>query len=138
MRYDVNMKVFFVRLDSFLNKGSRFAPLLIRIGLGVVFVYAAVSSTLSPNEWIGYLPPVLTALFPAEILLKVFSVYELILAAWLLSGVYVRYAGLLVALTLAGIVASNFSLFAISFRDIGLIFAALALVVYDEKKSDNS
>jgi uncharacterized membrane protein YphA (DoxX/SURF4 family) len=129
------MKASFVRIDSLLSKGSRFAPLLIRIGLAVVFIYAAVSSTLSPDEWVGYLPPVLTALFPADILLKVFSVYELILAVWLLSGVCVRYAGLLAALTLTGIVVSNFSLFAISFRDIGLIFAALALVVYDETRS---
>jgi hypothetical protein len=62
-------------------------------------------------------------------LLKFFAVYELVLAAWLLSGVYVRYAGLLCAATLAGITLSNFSLFAISFRDIGLMFAALALAV---------
>jgi uncharacterized membrane protein YphA (DoxX/SURF4 family) len=132
--YDVNMKALFTHIDSLLNKGARFVPLLLRLGLAVVFIYAAVSSTLTPNEWIGYLPAVLTDMFPAEVLLKVFSVFELFLAVWLLSGVYVRYGALLAALTLTGIVVSNFSLFAISFRDIGLICAALALAVSPEKQ----
>lgn len=108
-------------------------PLFLRLGLATVFLYAAISSTLAPNEWVGYLPGLLTDRFPAATVLKVFSVYELLLAVWLLSGIYARYAGLLCAATLAGIVASNFSLLAISFRDIGLIFAALALACNKEK-----
>ena len=64
-------------------------------------------------------------------LFKFFSAYELALAAWLLSGVYARYAALLYAATLVGITVSNF-LFAISFRDIGLMFAALALACLKE------
>lgn len=103
------------------------SALLIRIGLAIVFTYAAVASFINPREWIGFLPPLLTSIFPAEILLQIFSVVELLLAAWLLSGVYVRWAALLAALMLAGIVVSNFQLFSISFRDIALIFAALAL-----------
>ncbi|HEX6462202.1 MAG TPA: DoxX family membrane protein [Candidatus Saccharimonadales bacterium] len=101
--------------------------LLIRIGLAIIFTYAAVASFVSPREWIGFLPQPLTAIFPAEILLQIFSVVELLLAAWLLSGVYVRFAALFAAFMLAGIVVSNFQLFSISFRDIALIFAALAL-----------
>jgi len=102
-------------------------PVLLRIGLAIVFLYAAVSGTLNPKEWVGYLPSIATQHIRAEVLLKFFSVYELTLAGWLLSGLYVRYAALLCAATLAGIVLTNFKLFAISFRDIGLIFAALAL-----------
>lgn len=97
-----------------------------------MFLYAAISSFLDPKEWLGYLPTLLTENLDGEVVLKVFSVYELALAAWLLSGVYIRYAALLCAATLAGIVVTNFSLFAISFRDIGLIFAALALASYKE------
>lgn len=111
---------------------KQLAPLLLRVGLATVFLYAAVSSLVSPREWIGYLPPVLTSHISGFTLLKFFSVYEFALAAWLLSGVYARYAGLLCAATLAGIVVSNFSLFAISFRDIGLVFAALALALSPE------
>lgn len=115
-----------------ITENGSMTVLLIRLGLAIVFLYAAISSFLDPREWLGFLPPFLTRLIDGEILLKIFSVYELLLAAWLISGVYTRYAGLLCAATLAGIVASNFSLFAISFRDIGLMFAALALAVNKE------
>jgi hypothetical protein len=82
---------------------------------------------------VGYFPSILTDHLPSSILLKVFSVYELILAAWLLSGIYVRWGALLCAATLGGIVLANFELFAITFRDIALIFAALALAALEWK-----
>lgn len=120
-----------MKLQKLLDN-KMLTPLLLRIGLATVFIYAAVSSFLDPNEWIGYLPSFLTSIVEAETLLPFFSVYELLLAAWLLSGVYVRYVALLCAATLAGIVVFNFALFAISFRDIGLVLAALALAAYKE------
>lgn len=114
-------------------KGVNPVQLLLRLGLATVFLYAAIAGTLNPREWIGYLPPLLTDRFDAELLLKFFSIYELALALLLLSGLYVRYVGLLCALTLVGIVVSNVGLLAISFRDIGLAFAALALAFTDAK-----
>jgi uncharacterized membrane protein YphA (DoxX/SURF4 family) len=110
--------------------------LLLRAGLSVILLYAAISSFANPEDWVGYLPGMLTERFSADVLLKLFSVYELMLAAWLLSGVYVRYAALLCAATLAGIVITNFELFAITFRDIALIFAALALAVTTWEKHE--
>jgi uncharacterized membrane protein YphA (DoxX/SURF4 family) len=104
-----------------------FPALLLRVGLAVIFMYAAISSFVNPQDWAGYLPSILTDRLEPNVFLKGFSAYELALAVWLLSGVYVRYAALLCAATLAGIIASNFSLFAITFRDIALVFAALAL-----------
>lgn len=107
-------------------------PLLLRAGLATVFIYASISSLKNPQDWVGYLPQAAKDLVSADVLLKIFSVYELALAAWLLSGKYAKYAGALSALTLSGIVLSNFSLFAITFRDIALIFASLALVFAKE------
>ena len=101
--------------------------ILLRVGLAIIMLYAAIGSLTDPREWIAYLPSFMTEVVDADILLKLFAVYELILAAWLLSGVCIRYAALLVAATLAGIILANFELFMITFRDIALIFAALAL-----------
>jgi|SRR5664279_2273651 len=114
-----------VGLDNL--KKSNLTPVLLRVGLAVVFLYAAISSLKNPQDWIGYLPKFARDQVSGNTLLHVFSVYELALALWLLSGKYVKYAGLLAAFTLSGIVVSNFSLFAITFRDIALVFAALAL-----------
>ncbi len=122
------------QLVTFLQY-KNLVSVLLRLCLATVFSYAAISSFISPNEWVGYLPPMLTNLVDPKLLLHIFSVYELALVVWLLSGVYIRYAALLCALTLGGIVVSNFGLFAISFRDIGLTLAALALAAEDFRKS---
>lgn len=120
------------RINVFLDDHPKMISLFLRIGLAVVFLYAAISSFISPNDWVGYLPSFVKELFPATVVLGIFSVVELVLAAWLLSGVYVRCAALLCIIMLLGIVVSNFSLLPISFRDIGLIFAALALLFTPE------
>ena len=105
---------------------------LLRIGLAFVFVYAGVASLQHPVEWIGYLPAFMTKIIATTTLIKFFAVYELALAVWLLSGKYLRYAGLLTALTLLGIVATNPTQLIITFRDVGLACMALALVFQAE------
>jgi uncharacterized membrane protein YphA (DoxX/SURF4 family) len=126
------MKHFTRAIDNLRAKWPQLPWVFLRIGLATVFIYAAVSSTISPNDWVSFLPQIVRDNFSPMLVLKAFSVIELVLAVWLLSGVYVRLAGLVCAVMLGGIVMSNFSLFAISFRDIGLIFAALALVFSEE------
>ncbi len=132
------MKTAISRIETFLDKYEGKAHLLLRLGLAVVFLYAAVSSFISPNDWVGYLPQFVRDLLPAKTALAVFSAVEIVLAAWLLSGVYTRLAGAVAAAMLLGIVVSNFSLLPISFRDIGLAFMALALVLMKEKPARES
>jgi uncharacterized membrane protein YphA (DoxX/SURF4 family) len=109
-------------------KKSNLTSALLRAGLATIFLYAAISSLKNPQDWIGYIPAFVRERVQGNTLLHVFSAYELLLALWLLSGKYIKLAALAAACTLAGIVLFNFSLFAITFRDIALIFAALALV----------
>lgn len=128
------MKHFTRIINATVEKWPYLPWIFLRVGLAVVFVYAAISSLVAPNDWVSFLPQIVRDNFSPTVVLNIFSVIELILAVWLLSGVYVRLAGLVCAVMLGGIVVSNFSLFAISFRDIGLIFAALALVFSEESK----
>lgn len=132
------MKSIITKVETFLDTYHNRAQLLLRLGLATVFLYAAVSSFLSPNDWVGYLPQFVRTLLPATGVLAVFSVVEIILAAWLLSGAYARLAGLVAAAMLAGIIVSNVKLLPISFRDIGLLFAALALVLMKEETPKES
>lgn len=101
--------------------------LLLRVGLAFVFLYAGLGSLLHPREWTGYLPTTLTDHIDKMVLIKFLGVYELVLAVWLLSGMWVQYAALLAAATLGGILVSNPHALLITFRDVGLLFAALAL-----------
>src|ERR1700681_2641616 len=108
------------------------SALLLRSGLAIVFLYAADGSLQNPLEWAGYLPHFLSHAFNSSTLVKIFAVYELALVVWLISGYYLRWAALLCALTLLGIVATNPSQLIVTFRDIGLAFMAMPLA-FDNK-----
>jgi len=110
-------------------KQTDVASWILRIGLAFVFLYAAISGIQSPQEWVGYLPTFMTKFMAATTLLRFFEVYEFALALWLISGFYLRYAALLTALTLGGIVVTNPGQLIITFRDVGLACTALALAV---------
>ena len=108
--------------------GQKTALILLRLGIAFGFFYAAISSFLNPNDWIGFFPLFLRHIIAENYLLLFFSIYELILGFWLISGKYSFVAGLISAATLLGITIFNLGVFDIVFRDVGLFFAALALV----------
>jgi hypothetical protein len=101
--------------------------LLLSAGLAFVFAYAAYGSLTHPQEWLGYVPAFLTHLATPLTLVRLIAVFELLLAVWLLSAKYHKYAALLSALMLAGIILTNWSQLIVTFRDVGLLCMALAL-----------
>lgn len=106
-----------------MNKVSFF----LRFGIAFSFLYAAVSSFLNPNAWIGFFPIFLRNLIPVNILLILFSIFEIILGIWLISNKATFYASILASFALLGIIIFNFSSFDIVFRDVTILFAAIAL-----------
>ena len=104
------------------------SKILLRVGLAFTLLYAAFDSFKNPNDWIGFFPVFITHIISGSLLLSVFSVFEIALAIWLLSGKKSFYSGLVAALLMLGIVVFNLGAFDIVFRDLGLFFAALALV----------
>src|SRR5258708_13976827 len=108
--------------------------ILLRISIASVFLYAAAAATLQPNNWIGYIPPFIRGLFPSQIILPAFSLYQLLLSIWIISARKTIYAASLAAITLLGIIGSNFKQTDILFRDFAIFFAALALGATDRKK----
>lgn len=116
-------------------KNSILVSFLLRIGLGAAFLYAAIASFLEPESWIGFFPIWLRNLAPANYLLMTFSIYEIILAIWLFSSKKIFYAASLATLTLAGIIVFNISTLDIIFRDIPILFLALALMVIHKEAS---
>ena len=108
---------------------SRVSPqLLLRVGLALSFLYPAFSSLLEPTNWIGFFPMFLRALIPDPALLYVFAGYEIVLGLWLLSGKKLFISSLISFATLAGVLVFNLGALDLVFRDVGLSFAALALV----------
>jgi uncharacterized membrane protein YphA (DoxX/SURF4 family) len=113
---------------------EKLASLSIRIGLAAVFLYIAYASFVQPDTWLTFLPSFLQNLPYAKTILYVFSFYQILLSLWLLSGKKRFYAAILTSLTLAGIVISTLKFLDIAFRDIAILFAALALVALHWKE----
>ena len=104
----------------------------LRLGIATVFLYAAIASFLTPSNWIGYFPVWLKNIIPGNILLFAFSSYEIILSLWLMSGKKTFYASILSSLTLILIISSNINELDILFRDIAILFSALALMMLNK------
>lgn len=110
-------------------QSNKLASWALRFGLALVLLYASVSSFVTPSDWIGYLPHFMTQYITGTMLLHIFSVYEFALALWLLSGYFLRLAALVSAATFAGIILTNLGVLAVTFRDVTMVFASLALAV---------
>jgi len=101
--------------------------MLLAYGLAFVFMYAGVESLRNPNGWIGFIPNALTHIAAATTILKATAVIEIVLAVWLATMQWVKYAGVVAVLMLVGIIVGNPHAWDITFRDVGLLLAALAL-----------
>lgn len=111
--------------DEVLNIVS----LILRTGLAFVFLYAGIAALGDPGSWIIYMPAFLQQLVPGPALLGGFSVLQIILALWLLTGKALGYAALIALLFLTGIIVFNLFIFAVIFRDVAIWCSAAALMV---------
>ena len=106
----------------------------IRIGLAFVFIFAALSAFFNPQAWIGYVPSFVTNFITRAYFLFFHDVINLALGIWLLSGKKTYYAAIVSCIMLAGITLTNLGTFLVTFRDVGLFFAAVALAVLSKNK----
>jgi hypothetical protein len=103
--------------------------ILLRLSIASVFLYAAVAATLQPQNWIWYFPQFARDMIPQQLLIEGFASYQVTLSLWVLSGKKTFYAASLASLTFLGIIAANFSILDVLFRDFAIFFASLALAV---------
>lgn len=113
------------------QKSTNIASLLIRIGLGLIFVYAGYSALREPELWVDFVPKFLAVVAPPTTILHVLSIFHLILAGWLVWGRLLWISAPIAAAMLIGIVVANPGVFIITFRDLGLGICALALLFLD-------
>ncbi len=106
-----------------------FVSFFLRCGLALVFLYAAIAGFLNPLAWVGFVPNFIKALIPATTFLHIYGSFQVLLALWLLSNKKIYFAALLSALILFAIIIANIKDLEIVFRDIAIMFGALALAV---------
>ena len=109
--------------------------LMLRIGLAFSLFYAALSSLIDPMSWIGYFPQFVRDLAPSEALLTAgFSFVQLVVGGWILSGKDIFIPSVMAVAMLLGIILFNLSQMAVIFRDISILFMALALALANQKR----
>ena len=107
-----------------MNK-EKSISLILRIGLAFTFIYVAISSFINPTSWLGFFPKFLQK----EIILTIFSIYEIFIGLWLITNKKIFYASILSSITLFGIIIFNLGAMDIIFRDVAILFAAIALAI---------
>lgn len=113
---------------------EKLISLFLRLGIAITFLYAAIASFINPSVWASFFPLWMKNIVQENVLLTIFSVYEIILALWLILNRKIFYAAILTALTMVGIIVFNFGAFDITFRDISILFSSVALAVLDYDK----
>jgi len=99
---------------------------LLRVGIGLVYVYAGALSLVDPGTFEMFLPEWLSAAIPAEAFVLGHGILSAALGILLVSGAWIPGTALAVALDLAAILLA-YGIDATTFPLIGLMFAALAL-----------
>ena len=114
---------------------NRLAIIFLRLGAAFTFIYAGVASLINPDDWIGFAPVWLRSVFPGGQLLFAFSIYEIALALWLISGKRLFYSSVSAALTVFGIIILNLGILDIVFRDVAILLSAVSLALLSRSES---
>ena len=107
--------------------------LILRIGLGAVFLYAGVNSILNPSAWIGFVPELVEAIpyVTRELFLQAHGIFEIILSVALFTGIRKKETATLSFLSFLALILF-YGIDDVTFRDIGLLAASYALVQLDK------
>lgn len=108
--------------------------MLLRLGLGLVFLYAGVHALVDPQSWIGFVPHWASVIIPAATFLMVHSIFELLLGVLFLVGKWWLPALSFIAAIDLGAILVLYGVDDTTFRDFGLVMAALALFLLSQKK----
>ena len=106
-----------------------YAPIVVRIGLSLVFLWFGINQIFNREDFLSYLPEFLLTLSFAETIVLINGIFEVIAGLLLLLGIGIRPVALLLAIHLLGI---TFSLGYndIAIRDFGLVMATIAVFLY--------
>jgi uncharacterized membrane protein YphA (DoxX/SURF4 family) len=107
---------------------AQLPSLLLRAGLAFVLSYAATSSFFHPETFARYFPSFMPEGWATE-LLPVFAVFEMVLAAALMTERYTAAASRLAGIAMVAIIVANPDAFDVLFRNVAIACGAFALAV---------
>jgi uncharacterized membrane protein YphA (DoxX/SURF4 family) len=108
-----------------MNK-SNLGLLLLRIGLGGVFLWFGIDKFFHPDIWQHYIPQWFPMLVPVSAFILLLGIVETLIGAFVLFGLFTRVSAVIAALMLIPIIIS-LGYNEIGVRDFGLFLLALGV-----------
>lgn len=102
--------------------------LLLRIGLGGVFLWFGTDKFIHPDIWVNYIPTWFPMLVSVNLFVLLLGIVETLVGLLVLAGFYTRIAAVFAALMLVPILIS-LGYNEIGVRDFGLLMLAVGLAV---------
>jgi len=106
---------------------------VLRVGLGLVFTWIGVDILRHPDLWIGYLPSHLPLGLEREVGLKLNGILDVALGLLLLADKMPKITAAIAVVHLVGILVTQ-GINAVIIRDVGLLGAALALLLWPQHR----
>lgn len=109
---------------------------ILRMGLGLVFLWIGVDILRHPETWIGYVPTSRPLGLTREVGLKLNGVIDIALGLLLIADKLPKITAATAAAHLAGILITQ-GINAVIIRDVGLLGASLALLAWPHHRRRN-
>ena len=110
--------------------------LALRIGVAFAFLYPPFAAIGDPVSWFAYFPAFIRNLpLPQDVILHGFSLVEVVIAVWILSGKRILIPSAAATLILLAIVACNLPNFDVVFRDLSIACMSFALALDAHRNS---
>jgi putative oxidoreductase len=115
------------------TKAKNLAPIVLRIGLSLVFIWFGYQQLAHVNAWMGFIPDWVLNVAPvsAETLVYFNGSFEVVFGLCLLFGFFIRISALLLALHMINITLTV-GYDSIGVRDFGLAIASISMFLLGE------
>lgn len=121
------------KINQFLDNFSKHSLLILRLSLGIVFIYFGWTSITTPDMWSGYVPYWTSFIAQAEPLVRIHGVVEIGLGLLLVMGIQTRIVALILFFDLLHII-TLLEFGSVWMRDLGLAGSLLSLGLMKEKE----
>ena len=121
-----------------LEKYQKYAPIVVRYGIGIVFLLIGLDQAFKPGNWVSWLPSFVPSSISGETFFFLTGIFNTIVGVLLLIGFLTRLAAFLAALHLVGVLIT-IGYNEIFIRDLGLFLMAISVLLHgkDEWCLDN-
>ena len=107
---------------------KEYCPVLVRIGLSIVFLWFGINQLLFTENFSGYVPEFMKGFFEPSFIIISNGIFETIFGVLLLMGIFTRFVAFLLGLHLVGIII-GLGYNEIAVRDFGLMLAIFSVAL---------